>query len=91
MAANQDPQDSGAGSLGSTEGPTTGRRLRVCVVDDEAEVRRLFATLIGRWEEMEFCGSYGEAQEALAGMVAAKPDVILLDVLMPDMSGIECA
>jgi DNA-binding NarL/FixJ family response regulator len=52
-------------------------------------MREGLATLIGGSPGMEVAGQYGSAEEALRGIAAARPDVILTDLGLPGMGGIE--
>jgi len=64
--------------------------LRIAIVDDDASVRRTLELFIGRTEGMQVVGSFADAQAALQGIPAAQPQVVLMDIRMPGMSGIEC-
>jgi two-component system response regulator NreC len=63
--------------------------IRVVVVDDHAVVRSGLRLLLDAEEDLEVVGAAGSAREAVFEVRAAKPDVVLLDVTMPDESGIE--
>ena len=63
--------------------------IRVVIVDDHAVVRAGLALLINAEEDMEAVGEAGSAREAIFEARSTKPDVVLLDVMMPDQSGIE--
>jgi DNA-binding NarL/FixJ family response regulator len=63
--------------------------IRILVVDDHAVVRSGLRMLLGAEEDMEVVGDAGNVREAVFEVRAAKPDVLLLDVTMPDESGIE--
>lgn len=62
---------------------------RVAVIDDHAVVRAGLKYLIEAQPEMSFVGEHGGGVGAADFVVAAKPDVTLLDVRMPDLGGIE--
>ncbi len=66
-----------------------GRVLRILVVDDHEVVRVGLRTLIGRQPEMEVVGEAANACEALAQVRQLLPDVVLLDVRLPDGSGLD--
>ncbi len=60
---------------------------KVLIVDDEAEVRRLLQEFLSlRGYDVVLAGSGMEALEAVEGQ---KPDLVLLDVAMPEMDGVE--
>jgi two-component system response regulator NreC len=63
--------------------------IRIVVVDDHAVVRSGLRLLLGGESDLEVVGEAGDAREAVFEARAQKPDVILLDVVMPGESGIE--
>ena len=63
--------------------------IRTVVVDDHAVVRSGIRLLLEREEDIEVVGEAGNAKDAIFRARALKPDVILLDVVMPGQSGIE--
>ncbi len=63
--------------------------IRALVVDDHAVVRAGIRLLLDREEDIEVVGEAGSAQDAVFDVRALKPDIVLLDVVMPGQSGIE--
>jgi DNA-binding NarL/FixJ family response regulator len=63
--------------------------IRVLIVDDHAVVRSGLRLLLAAQEDIEPVGEAGNAKEGIFQARALKPDVILLDVVMPDQSGLE--
>jgi two-component system response regulator NreC len=63
--------------------------IRAVVVDDHAVVRSGIKLLLEREEDIEVVGEAGNAKDAIFRARALKPDVILLDVVMPGESGID--
>jgi two-component system, NarL family, response regulator NreC len=63
--------------------------IRAVVVDDHAVVRSGIKLLLDREDDIEVVGDAGNAKDAIFRARALKPDVILLDVVMPGQSGIE--
>ncbi len=63
--------------------------IRVFVVDDHELVRRGVRELLESAADLVVVGEAGTAEEALARLPAAAPDVAVLDVRLPDRSGIE--
>ena len=63
--------------------------VRVLVVDDSPTVRAVLARLIDAEADLELAASLGSAEEALATLIQAAPDVILLDLDMPGMGGLD--
>ena len=70
-------------------GSRAARRLRVLVVDDHAVVRRGFATLLAREPDLEVVGEAENGRQAIELTRQLNPDVILMDVSMPVMNGID--
>ena len=69
-------------------GPTP-RRMRVFIADDHAGYRGGMARLVGDHPSLEVVGEASDGNEALVGVVALQPDVALLDIRMPGMTGLE--
>jgi DNA-binding NarL/FixJ family response regulator len=65
--------------------------IRVATVDDRNELREALAVLIDGTPGYRCVGAYASMEEALEGFRAALPDVALLDIGLPGMSGIEGA
>jgi DNA-binding NarL/FixJ family response regulator len=63
--------------------------LRVLIVDDQAVVRIGFSAMLAAQEDMDVAGLAGDGREAVRLACQARPDVVLLDVRMPVMGGIE--
>jgi NarL family two-component system response regulator LiaR len=66
-----------------------GKAIQVLVVDDHVVVRRGIRALLATVEGVTVVGEAQDGQEALEKFVTLRPDVILLDLLMPRMDGIE--
>jgi CheY-like chemotaxis protein len=69
--------------------PATVHALKILVVDDHAAVRRVFRDMLQ--ERLELCvvGEASNGLEAIAQAHALRPDVILMDISMPQMDGVE--
>ncbi len=64
-------------------------RLRVFVVDDEAPARRKLLRFLAGDEDVELVGEAANGREAVEGIRRTRPDLLLLDVQMPDFDGFE--
>jgi two-component system chemotaxis response regulator CheB len=64
-------------------------RIGVLIVDDSALMRRLLSDLLGSAPEIKVVGTARDGREALVETIRLKPDVITLDVEMPEVSGLE--
>jgi DNA-binding NarL/FixJ family response regulator len=63
--------------------------IRVAVVDDQALVRGGFAMVLGHEEDIDVVAEAGTGLEAIEVARAHRPDVILMDIRMPDLDGLE--
>lgn len=63
--------------------------IRVFLLDDHEIVRRGLADLLGLEDDIEVVGEAGTSGEAILRIPAARPDVAVLDVRLPDGSGVE--
>jgi DNA-binding NarL/FixJ family response regulator len=63
--------------------------LRVLVVDDQALVRRGFAMVLDHEPDIEVVAEAGNGIEAIAAAREHKPDIILMDIRMPELDGLE--
>jgi two-component system chemotaxis response regulator CheB len=63
--------------------------VRVLIVDDSAVIRRLLSNLLATDPEIVVAGTAGNGIQALARIPEAKPDLITLDIEMPEMDGLE--
>ena len=63
--------------------------IRVLVVDDDFMVARIHSRFVERTEGFEVCGTASTGSEALEAAASLSPDVVLLDVHLPDMSGLD--
>ncbi len=63
--------------------------IRVIIVEDKTAVREGLTVLLGGTEGINCVAQYGNCEDMLARIKADKPDVILMDIGLPGMSGIE--
>jgi two-component system, NarL family, response regulator LiaR len=66
---------------------TSSARIRVVVVDDHTMVRRGLATFLKVYDDLELAGEAASGQAAILLCDQHHPDVVLMDMVMPDMDG----
>ena len=64
--------------------------IRVSIVEDDSAIREGWAGVINRTPDFLCIAEYGTAEQALEGMPANPPDVALMDINLPGLSGIDC-
>jgi NarL family two-component system response regulator LiaR len=69
--------------------PANGHRIRVLVADDHAIVRKGICALLATEPNIEVVGEAEDGQDAIAQAQAIRPDVILMDLVMPGTDGLE--
>ena len=69
--------------------PATGGPVRVMIVDDSAVVRRMLQKWLSDDPELEVVGTAVDGRAALDALDRLRPDVILLDIEMPNLDGLE--
>ena len=65
--------------------------IRILIADDHAVVRSGLRALLERDPDLEFVGEAGDGAETLRQVETLQPDLVLLDITMPPVSGIETA
>ncbi len=64
-------------------------KIRVLIVDDEPLAREKIRMLLSRDAEIEVAGEYGDGRSAAEAILEQSPDLVFLDVQMPEMDGFE--
>ncbi len=64
--------------------------LGICCVEDDDDLRELLIQQISRSRKFRCVGAYATAEEALQKIPGHKPDLVLMDIGLPRMNGIEC-
>ena len=65
------------------------KKIRILLADDHAVVRQGFRLLLDEQPDMEVVGEAGNGREAVQCAAELKPDVVVMDVAMPELNGIE--
>jgi DNA-binding NarL/FixJ family response regulator len=63
--------------------------VAVSIVEDDAQARKILAGWIGRAAGFRLAGDWGDAESALKLLPEKKPDVVLMDINLPGMNGVE--
>ena len=65
-------------------------QIKVSIVDDDDGIRSSLASLIRRAPALKLMGDYADAETALKELPRKEPDVVLMDINLPGMNGVEC-
>ncbi|HET9172083.1 MAG TPA: response regulator [Actinospica sp.] len=79
---------SGAAHAAETSAAASARAIRTLVVDDDFRVARIHAAFVERTEGFEVAGVAHGAEQAIAMMDEVRPDLVLMDVYLPDGDGL---
>ena len=78
-------------TIESTAKPTSLEAIhKVALVEDRAEVREHWAALIDAFDGFSCIGTFDTGEAALKTLPSLQPDIVLMDIQLPGMSGIEC-
>jgi len=66
------------------------KKIQVSIVEDNEALRRGLATLLDDAPDMQCSSACADAEEALERLPSDAPDIVLMDIRLPGMSGIEC-
>jgi DNA-binding NarL/FixJ family response regulator len=64
--------------------------ITVSIVEDNEQLRTTLARVISRAEGFRCLSHYGDAESALEGLPKDRPEVVLMDINLPGMNGVEC-
>jgi DNA-binding NarL/FixJ family response regulator len=70
--------------------PPTRAPCRIALVEDQLEIRESLTKLLGKFPEFKCDLECSSGEEALKQIPQNRPDVVLMDIFLPQMSGIEC-
>src|SRR5882757_2202403 len=62
----------------------------VAIVEDDRGLREQLVKILCSAPDVKFVGAFASAEDAIIGIPAQKPDVVLMDIRLPGMSGIQC-
>jgi two-component system, NarL family, response regulator LiaR len=65
-------------------------QITVCIVEDRIDIRESLVALVDSQENLSCIGSYENAEDALLGIPELQPNVVLMDIDLPKMNGIDC-
>lgn len=68
-----------------------GKQLRILIVDDQPYVRRAVRTLLESQKGWAVCGEASDGNEAIAKTEELNPDIVVMDMSMPNLNGLEAA
>ena len=68
-----------------------GKKCRLLVVDDNASFRQAVVNLLSLHNHLQIVGEAADGKEAVQMVVDCRPDVILMDIRMPKMNGVEAS
>jgi DNA-binding NarL/FixJ family response regulator len=63
--------------------------IAVSIVEDDAQTRKILASWVSRASGFRLAGEWGDAESALADLPGKKPNVVLMDINLPGLSGVE--
>ena len=70
--------------------PEKGNPIRIALVEDDRMVREVLEILLNGSPGFTCVASFGTGEDAVAGLPEVNPDVVLMDINLPGISGIEC-
>jgi CheY-like chemotaxis protein len=79
------------GSLGRLNSNLRKNSLRILIVDDHEAIRKGVCAILSARLDIEVCGEAANGKEAIAKTKELQPDLIILDVTMPVLSGFDDA
>lgn len=64
--------------------------ITVCIVEDISEIREGFQTIMNMSEDIKCIGAFHTGEDAISQLPALNPDITIMDINLPGVSGIEC-
>jgi DNA-binding NarL/FixJ family response regulator len=74
------------------EGSASGKSsaLRICIVEDDGRMRAILSKWLESIESFTCVGSFGDGASAVESLPGCHPHIVLMDINLPDISGVEC-
>jgi DNA-binding NarL/FixJ family response regulator len=69
---------------------TMSKRVKVAIVEDDEYIRNSLCELVNGATDLDLAGAYEDGAAALAGIPQLKPDVVMMDIQLPGVNGVEC-
>ncbi|MEU8873607.1 response regulator transcription factor [Streptomyces javensis] len=73
----------------TTDAPSLPAPIRVLIADDQVMVREGFSVLLNAQPDIQVIGEAVDGRQAIAQVAALRPDVVLMDIRMPEVNGLE--
>lgn len=64
--------------------------IKISIVEDTKEIREVLATEIDNEPDMEIISQYANAETAIGGILLNRPDLVIMDIGLPEMKGTKC-
>jgi DNA-binding NarL/FixJ family response regulator len=64
--------------------------IKVAVVEDDTRIRRALREILSSAKDCQCVGAFAKGEEAVRAIPTLQPDVVVMDVNLPDLSGVEC-
>ena len=85
---NPRPQNASLGAVSIVSAPS--KPIEVALVEDREDLRAQLAHTLGRDPSLHLMRAYPDAESALADLLSRQPDVVLMDINLPGLDGVEC-
>jgi DNA-binding NarL/FixJ family response regulator len=66
------------------------KTIKVAIVEDDEYIRTSLSELVNGAANLDLAGAYEDGPAALAGIPLSKPDVVMMDIQLPGVNGVEC-
>ena len=66
------------------------KKIKIAVVEDHEQFRSKLVELVTEAANMELVGAYRDGLSAIKGIPLTKPDLVVMDIRLPDINGVEC-